>query len=137
MPWRDFAWCFALQLGRISAGCRDIFARIHQCRPSDCSEALPQVPTHQPVSVLLGQQRGHPVDHQLSHSRLPQVLNAAYKPLLEGVRVISAQCSDQLTHQEQSNTCFLGHGSRDCHECSPLCSSNKNPALRRGECEQH
>ena len=29
------------------------------------SEAHPQVPSHQPVRVLLGQQRGHPVDQQL------------------------------------------------------------------------
>ena len=34
-----------------------------------------------------------------------------HRPSLEGVRVISSQCTDQLSKQEQGNTGFLGHGS--------------------------
>ena len=43
--------------------------------------------------------------------RLPQVFHSAHRPSLEGVRVISSQCTDQLSKQEQGNTGFLGHGS--------------------------
>ena len=53
-------------------------------------EVHPQVPIHQPVPLLHGQQWGHPVDQQLLNGFTPKVLDPAVEPPLEGVRFIGA-----------------------------------------------
>ena len=48
----------------------------------------PQVQLHNPVAFHSGNERVKPIQQQLYHGRLAKVLDAAVKPLLEGVRVI-------------------------------------------------
>ena len=64
----------------------------------------------QPVLLLLGQQRGHPVDQQLLNRRLSQALIAPRQPTLEGFRAISSQHIDPLTHPTKGDAGDLSHG---------------------------
>ncbi len=52
---------------------------------------------------------------------------------VKGVRVVGSQDCDELPQQEQGNTGVVRSGNRRGYlKCSPLCSSNKNPAIADG-----
>ena len=74
-------------------------------------KAHPQVPTRQSVLLLCSQERVEPIEQQLLHLCDSKLLDALGQQTSEGMRVITAESKNKLTHQEQGNAGVAGNWS--------------------------